>query len=233
MREPLNISEDRLRACLQDQYGLSVISIEFLPLGLDTRAGVYRVASAQDTTYFLKVKSGSLYEPSCLVPRYLQDQGIVAVAAPLPTKEHTLWTVMGEWTLILYPYIEGETGWNPGMTDEQWQAVGLALRQIHQIGLPAEGFASLRKGTFDVTEYSQQILELETHVTGSQGGSQIEREFRSGWIIHQDTIHTTMALMEKLAVALQQRSGSYVICHADLHPSNIIRDQAGHVFVID
>lgn len=42
MREPLNIPEERLRACLQDQYGLIPVTLDFLPLGLDAYAGVYR-----------------------------------------------------------------------------------------------------------------------------------------------------------------------------------------------
>ncbi|MBP1994328.1 site-specific DNA-adenine methylase [Paenibacillus eucommiae] len=39
--------------------------------------------------------------------------------------------------------------------------------------------------------------------------------------------------MEELAGLLQSRKIPYVICHADLHPANLIRDQAGNVFVID
>jgi spectinomycin phosphotransferase len=107
VRERLNISDEYLQACLKDQYALSVVSLEFLPLGLDSMAGVYRVVSAQGITYFLKVKSGSFYESACLVPRFLRDQGIGAVAAPLPTRGNALWAEMGAWTLTLYPYIEG------------------------------------------------------------------------------------------------------------------------------
>ena len=39
--------------------------------------------------------------------------------------------------------------------------------------------------------------------------------------------------METLAAALRTRSGPRVICHADLHPSNLIRDRVGRVFLID
>jgi spectinomycin phosphotransferase len=50
---------------------------------------------------------------------------------------------------------------------------------------------------------------------------------------HQATIHMVVASLEKLAGALQKRPLPYVVCHADLHPANLLRDQAGHVFVID
>src|SRR5256885_8193136 len=122
MLEPPNIPEEHLRACLQEQYGLSAVTLEFLPVGLDSRAGVYRVMTAQGAAYLLKAKSGTLYEPSCIVPRYLKDQGAASVVAPLPTKRNALWTRLGEWgladwTAIVYPFIEGDVGWNPRMTD--------------------------------------------------------------------------------------------------------------------
>jgi spectinomycin phosphotransferase len=42
-----------------------------------------------------------------------------------------------------------------------------------------------------------------------------------------------VATLEKLAVVLQSQTLPYVICHADLHARNLIRDRAGRVFVID
>src|SRR5712664_553413 len=105
MHEQPGIPEERLRACLQDQYDLTPVTLEFLPLGLDYHAGVYRVVSEQGTPYLLKVTSRPLYEPGCLVPHYLRDQGIISVVAPYPTKSHTLWTLLEEWTVIVYPFI--------------------------------------------------------------------------------------------------------------------------------
>jgi spectinomycin phosphotransferase len=236
MREPPNIAADRLRACLADEYGISAVTLEYLPLGLDMRAGVYRVVAADRTAYLLKVKAGSLYEPGCIVPRYLADQGIAAVVAPVPTKRNALWTRLdeaGDWTAIGYLFIEGDHGWVPAMTHAQWQAVGLAFRQIHGVPLPPEGVPSLRQETFDPSEYGRWIRTFETQHAGAEGGSQAERVLRESWMENWSTIHALQSALDVLAPVLQKRSGPYVICHADLHPSNIIRDNAGRVFVID
>jgi spectinomycin phosphotransferase len=88
MREQPGIPEEQLRACLQEQYGLSPVTLEFLPRAKDYNAGVYRAVSEQGTAYLLKVTSRSLYEPRCLVPRYLTDQRIPSVVAPLPTRSN-------------------------------------------------------------------------------------------------------------------------------------------------
>jgi len=233
MREKPAIADEFLRAILQDQYGLIPVTLEFLPVGLDYHAGVYRVVSEQGIPYLLKVTSRPLYEPRYLVPRYLNDQGIPSVVAPLPAKSGDLWAKLADWTMIVYPFIEGNSSFT-GMTNEHWRALGSIFRQIHQTPVPAVGFESLRKETFDATEYVQWIHDFEArHLHSQQDGSASERTLRADWLAHQSTIHSAVNSLEKLAGILQKRSGPYVICHADLHIRNLIRDRDGHVFVID
>ncbi len=232
MREKPSISEELLRGCLQEQYDLAPVTLDFLPLGLDYNAGVYRVVDEQGTAYLLKATSRPLYEARYFVPRYLRDQGITSVVAPVPTRNNSLWTRVGEWTVIAYPFIEGNTGWE-GMTDEHWKKLGTIFQRIHQVIVPAEGFETVRKETFDPTEYARRVRAFETQQVRSQGGSVSERALRSSWVAHQSTIHAIVTTLERLAGVLRSRSGPYVICHADLHQSNLIRDRAGHVFVID
>ena len=233
MREKPNIPDELLQACLRGQYDLAPVTLEFLPVGLDYHAGVYRVVSEQGTAYLLKVTSRPLYEPRYLVPRYLNDQGIASVVAPFPTKSNALWAKLADWTVIVYPWICGDTSFT-GMTNEQWRELGSIFKQIHQAIVPAVWFESLRKETFDPAEYVQWIHAFETqHLHSQQGGSVSERAIRADWLAHQATIHTAVTSLEKLAGVLQKRSGPYVFCHADLHPANLIRDHKGHVFVID
>ena len=63
MREPPSIPEERLLVCLKEQYALFARALHFLPGGLDTQAGVYRVVSEQGPTYLLKVTSRPLSDP--------------------------------------------------------------------------------------------------------------------------------------------------------------------------
>src|SRR5437016_9170256 len=129
MREQPKIPEEQLRVCLQDQYNLYPVTLEFLPLGLDYNAGVYRVVSEQGTAYLLKVTSRPLYEPRCLVPRYLYDQGITSVVAPIPTSSGALWTVLSDWTVIVYPWFCGETSLR-GWTNSHGKQVGPTFDRI-------------------------------------------------------------------------------------------------------
>jgi spectinomycin phosphotransferase len=233
MREPPSIGEERLRTCLQDQYDLIPVVLEFLPLGHDYNAGVYHVVSMQDRTYLLKATSRVLYEPGCLVPAYLRNQGIMSIVAPVPTSSGALWARLEEWTVILYPWSSGECSLT-GMTNTQWKEVGSIFHRIHQIRLPAFGFESLRKEHFDPSEYTQWIETFETqHLQEECSAGTSQRALCSSWKAHQPTIHTAVMTLEKLAVMLQSRTLPFVICHADLHARNLIRAPSGQVFVID
>lgn len=233
MREPLEISEERLRACLQDQYGLISVTLEYLPLGKDYNAGVYRVVSEQGSIYLLKATSRSLYEPRCLVPRFLNDQGITSVVAPVATRSGTLWTKVEDWTVVVYPWISGESSFT-GMTDGQWKDLGAIFKQIHEIVLPPFGFESLLKETFDAEVYTRWIHTFEArHLHAQYDGDDLSRALRASWVRNQPTIRAGVAYLEKLAQVLRSRSLPYVVCHADLHPANLLRDSSGRVFVID
>src|SRR5437762_2771763 len=76
MREEPSIPRVLLQAWVRDEYGLTPASIEFLLVGRDMNAGVYRVSSLDGTSCLLKVKSGGvlrgeLYGPAVpLRPRH-------------------------------------------------------------------------------------------------------------------------------------------------------------------
>ena len=233
MPEPPNIPVDVLHACLRERYDLVADTLEFLPRGYDYRAGVFRVGSEDGSAYLLKVTSRPLYEPSCLVPRYLHDRGITAVVAPLPTASGSLWTTLAEWTVMVYPFLEGDTSL-AGMTDDQWKETGRVFGQVHQVPLPSDGFPSMRTESFDPTEYLRWVREFEAqHLQAQHGGSGPARALCASWVEHRATLHTAVTSLEQLGAALRSRTLPTVIAHADLHPANLLRDRAGRVFVLD
>jgi spectinomycin phosphotransferase len=189
--------------------------------------------SEQGAVYLLKVTSRPLYAPSCLVPRYLHNQGITAVVAPLPTTSGSLWTRLPEWSVMVYPFLDGVTSL-AGMTDDLWKETGRIFQQIHHAQLPPEGFPSLRQESFNPTGYSRWVRAFETqHLQAPDGGSGAARALCASWVAHQSTIYTAVTSLEQLAAVLQSRTLPFVIAHADLHAANLLRDPRGHVFVLD
>ena len=240
MREAPRIAEERLWTCLREQYGLQPVSVTYLPLGKDYHAGVFRVVDEQGTAYLLKATTRPLYEPSCVIPHSLNAHGVEAVVAPIYTQDQALWTTVGEggaeWTVLVYPWIEGTSGW-AGMTDALWREVGVIFQRIHAIPFSSawlDGYSSIRQETFDPTVYLQWIRTFEAqHLDAPTNDSPSARSVHSLWAEHRAVIQTMARSLETLGALLRAQRLPSVICHADLHAANLIRDAAGRVFVID
>jgi spectinomycin phosphotransferase len=231
MREVPNLSQEELRACLQEQYGLATKAIDFLSLGADMSAAVYRVVGDNGAEFFLKLKSSPIYPPSCYVPRFLNEQGFESVVGPLPTKSNDLWTHMGVWSVVMYPYVEGDTGWDT-IFPEHWTEAGRIVRRVHDVTVPPSVSETIRRESFDPSGYATSIDRLATQLdrAGDDGPSQAG--LRSAWSKHQDTIRARQTSMQRLADVLRTQSLPSVICHADLHPGNLLRSR-NRVFLVD
>ncbi len=135
--------------------------------------------------------------------------------------------------MIVYPFLEGDTSL-AGMTDEQWKETGNVFQRIHQVHLPPNGFPSLRAERFDPTNYARWIRAFETdHLRARHDGSEATRALHDAWIAHRPTIDVAVTTLDQLAAAPRSQIHSYVICHADLHAANLLRDPAGRMFVLD
>ena len=164
MRErPVNLAEATPHACLRAAYGLAVTELTFLPLWHDASAWVYRVRAAAGGTYFLKARRSLANEAGLAVPRYLQDQGIAQVVAPLPTTTGALWADAGDYALILYPFVAGATGRQRGMTARQWTDYGALLRRVHDTALAPALARLLRRDPFTPAG-AGLVRRLEAHI---------------------------------------------------------------------
>jgi spectinomycin phosphotransferase len=71
MLEKPDLSDEQIISHLQEQFGLHVTELSFLPLGADMGTAVYRVTADDGTIYFLKLRKG-FEEISVRVPLFLK-----------------------------------------------------------------------------------------------------------------------------------------------------------------
>lgn len=53
-----SLKDEELIACLHDEYGLTIATLFFLPLGADFSMVIYRATTSSGADYFLKLRSG-------------------------------------------------------------------------------------------------------------------------------------------------------------------------------
>jgi spectinomycin phosphotransferase len=227
------IEDGQIIACLKRSYDLTVTDVEFLPIGYDANAGVYRVQAGRQG-YFLKVKCDTVDELSVRLPHYLRSHGMAQVVAPLPTTTQELWAKVDPFTLILYPYVEGESGWDTGLSDDQWVAFGAALKKLHTVSLPPDLLNRVPKETFVVSsKWLILIEELRAAVKSRAFDNPFEKQLAAFWSEHQREIDHIVERTTQLGGALQEKTSEFVLCHADIHTANLLIDAHGELFIVD
>src|SRR4051794_11119825 len=99
MLEKPDLPDELLIACLQHNYGLRIVQVDFLPLGNDMNTAVYRVVADDTQPYFLKLRSGDFDAITVAIPRLLRDQGMTQIIAPIATIAGQLWARMDAFAL--------------------------------------------------------------------------------------------------------------------------------------
>jgi spectinomycin phosphotransferase len=227
-----DLKDEKIIACLQNAYGLTVEKIAFLPLGADFNTAVYRLTTSSQVDYFLKLRRGEFIDSSVSAPKYLASLGIKQVIPPLETKTRQLWTGLSPFKAILYPYIEGGNGLETKLSEEQWVQFGAAIKKLHSTdipnaltrGTPREGFSSKWRETVKAF-----LIRIEHEVFEEAVAVKMALFLNS----KSNEILKLIARAEQLAATLQKQPLEYILCHADMHGWNLIVDKEGALYIVD
>lgn len=232
MLEKPAISDETIVACVQDAFGLEVERLSFLPLGADMNTAVYRVAAKTHKVYFLKLRSGDFKEISVTLPQFLSTQGIKELIPLCPTQTNQLWTSLGDYKVMLYPFIEGHDAYEMHLTKPQWRQFGRALKTVHTAVLPPSIAAKIPKEIYSpkwrkiVKEFMQRIR----HEPFTEPVAFKMAAFLNG---KRSDVLTLLARTEQLAQIVQNQPQENVLCHSDIHAWNLLIDTDGMVYIVD
>ena len=85
MLEKPDLQDELIIFHLQDEYGLHIAQMDFLPIGADLRTAVYRVVADDGKACFLKLRR-NFKEIVVHVPIFFRDNGIQEIIVQLETK---------------------------------------------------------------------------------------------------------------------------------------------------
>lgn len=227
-----NLKDEKIIACLRDAYGLTLEKIAFLPLGADFNTAVYRVTTSNQMDYFLKLRSGKFLEASVSVAKHLGDLGIKQVIPPLSTKTRQLWTSLGSFKAILYPYVEGHNGAETKLSEDQWVQFGAAIKKLHSADIPALITKDVPRETF-FSKWRETVkaflMRIENDVFEEPVAVRMALFLKS----KSSEILKLVERAEALALAIQKHPIDYVLCHADMHGWNLIVDKENALYIVD
>jgi spectinomycin phosphotransferase len=215
-----DLSDELIISRLQEEYGLRVSSLTFLPLGADTGSASFCVVTDDGAVYFLKLRKG-FREISVTVPLFLKSQGIKEILAPFETKSKIGWADLGEYKMILYPFIEGKDGFSTLLTDYHWQTLGAALKKIHSAKIPAQIKELISHETYS-PQYRESVKSFQKLIEHKTFNDPTAAKLAGFMKSRRDEIIRIIDRAESLATQLQSQPLELVLCHADMHGGNVL-----------
>ncbi|HEY8471588.1 MAG TPA: aminoglycoside phosphotransferase family protein [Natronosporangium sp.] len=218
-----DLDERALAAAVAAGWGIEVAGLAFLPVGLDGQAWAYRVDTAGGDRYFLKLRRGEFAPAAVRLPAYLRAQGIAQVVAPLDRPAGGPGHRFGEYRLLLYPFHDGAGLWERGLTDRQWIEYGEFLGRLHAVR-PSPEIAEL----LPVETFRSSAGERLRTLGAAAAASDRLADF---WQRYAEPLLRLSAEVDELAARVT--GAPLVICHADIHPGNLLADGDGPLHVVD
>ena len=232
MLEKHPLSDHILIRCLKTIYGIEVATLTFLPVGADINASVYKVQALNQKSYFIKLKKGHHHDISVEIVELLQSAGIQQIIPPIKTIQGKSTQPIDDFTLIVYPFVDGQDGFNRHLTDDQWIKLGKALRQVHEIEVPKSIQRRIQQETYSAKsrEFVRSIYpHIETEASTDEIGLKLQKFMKK----NISTIHRLVDRAEQLAEKLQSQSHKCVLCHSDIHAGNVLIDGNDEIYIVD
>jgi spectinomycin phosphotransferase len=231
MLEKPDITDELIISRLQDEYGLRVTSLTFLPLGADMGTAVYRVVVDDDTAYFLKLRKG-FNEIVVTVPLFLKSQGIREIIAPFETKSNKGWADFGEYKMILYPFIDGTDGFHLELSDHQKRNLGAALKKIHQAQVPSELQRLIPHETL-TSQWRERLKSFQAQVARGTFAEPTAFKLAEFMNSRRRNIDRLVERAEELASKLRLKPMELVLCHSDIHGGNVLISRNDELYIVD
>jgi spectinomycin phosphotransferase len=221
------LEKPTLIKCLHTHYGIEATALTLLPIGADIHASVYKVQT-RDQTYFVKLKRGHHHDISVEIVELLQKAGIGQVIPPIKTIQGKSTQPVEGFTLIVYPFVEGQDGFHRDLTEDQWITLGKALRQVHEVEVPLSLQKQMRRETYSPKwrEIVRSFYEVEPV------RDEIALKLHAFMQKHMPAIQRLVNRAEQLGETLQNQAPPCVLCHSDIHAGNVLID--GHtLYIVD
>ena len=232
MIEKQFLSEQRIIDCLNVDYNINVVTLTFIPLGADMNASAYKAQTHDQLSYFVKLKRGHLDDISVTIQLLLHDAGIQQIISPVKTNHGKPTQHIDDFTLTVYPFIEGQDGFSRDLTNDQWVTLGKALRQVHEFHLPPSIKDSIKRETYS-SKWRDAVKSMYAHIEAEPTGDEIAQKLFMFMKKHKAVIQRLVDRAEQLAQKIQKQSPEFVLCHSDIHGGNVLIARDGTLYIVD
>ena len=232
MLEKHALPDQILIKCLNTNYGIAVATLTFLPIGADTNASIYKAQTFDQTSYFIKLKLGHHHDISVEIVELLQLAGIPQIIPPIKTIHGKSTQPIDDFTLIVYPFVEGQDGFSRSLTDDQWIKLGKALKLAHEVEVPSSIQNSIRREAYS-PKWRDALRSIYPHIEGDLITDETGLKLQKFMKQTMPDIRRLVDRAEQLGKKLQNHSPKFVLCHSDIHGGNVLIHENSDIYIVD
>jgi spectinomycin phosphotransferase len=195
-------------------------------------ARVYQAIAQNKSSYFVKLKQGHHHDISMDVVTLLQHAGIQQIIPPIPTIQGKSSQAMGDFTLIVYPFIKGQDGFHQTLTVDQWLTLGRALRQVHDLNVPLSLQQRIRREAYS-SKWQEAVRSLYIHIETKPKGDELAQKLMAFMQENATTIQGLVSRAEQLGNEIKTQSPPFVLYHSDIHAGNVLISDNSTLYIVD
>lgn len=217
--------------CLKTVYNIEVVMLTPLLLGADMNASVYKADANDGLVYFIKLKYGHHHDIGVAIVGLLQNVGVQMIA-PIKTIHGQPIQQIEDFTLIVYPFVEGQDGFSRQLRDEQWCTLGKMLKQVHEIEMPLSIQNKIRHEAYS-SKWREIVRSLCMHIEVKPLQNEIALKLWNFIQSNKLIIRRLVDRAEQLAQEIQCQTAKFVLCHSDIHGGNVLIEGNGTIYIVD
>lgn len=232
MLEKHILSDITIISCLNTNYGIKVATLTFIPIGADINASTYKALTLDQTSYFIKLKREYQHDTSVGIVELLRSAGIEQIIPPVKTIHGKTTQHIDDFTLIVYPFVDGQDGFNRNLTDDQWVKLGKALKQVHKLEVPPSIQNQIRKETYSA-KWRDAVRLIYPLIETDPIADEIGLKLHTFMKKNMPAIRRLVDRAEQLGRKLLEQSLEFVLCHSDIHAGNVLMDESSDIYLVD
>jgi spectinomycin phosphotransferase len=235
------IDPEQLRQHVNDEYGLAMTSLSFLPKGEEVGSANY-LSEGQDGERFLikaqdaadRTRLETVYE---ILNAVRVRAGLEQVVAPIRNRGGSFTFHMGSRAVAVFPYVEGISIWDSGrsLDGEGWARAARMMAGLHRspLSLEDELLQGAPRETFE-NPFAVAIRRALIAATWlDPWANAYQRRVRQLLLAERDGVLALLETLEQLRMELSVLTTDQVLTHGDPNLANILVDASGNLHLID
>ena len=226
----MELTTSNIQEIIEKGYGLSINKVERLNLGFDANTMVFKFSTFEQKQYFLKIRLKS-FSKSCIdIPYWLSNNvGIKNVIDPIKTLNNELYFTNSSTFFMLYPYINGKSGWDVSLTEEHFFKFGNLLKKLHSENIPSKHLENIYKDEYN-HDFVKIVNEYLRNKNRKTYNDPIIIKFLEALEIYQKEIKEIINFLENIVNEICLTN--VCICHGDIHAGNLLITQS-ELYIVD